>query len=222
MKLDHPTSHDAEIPCQIHPFLLSTPLSYVSPLELVAGWMSDSASLAESLEGYGYRLGKLLGRGAFGSVYVATESATNVSLALKFLPRANAQVERLTTEIGVLSSMSHPHIVKMHRVLLLPAEVVVVMDRAWGGDLMHLLEREGGALPEAWASRLIKQVTRALRYAHSTKVIHRDLKLENILLRHVSGEHAIVADFGLSQLQSNSTQEQRLCRSGSLYYMVSL
>ena len=94
--------------------------------------MSDS-SLADLLEGYGYRLGKLLGRGAFGSVFIATESSSNVSLALKFLPRANAQVERLTTEIGVLSSMSHPHIVKMHRVLLLPTEVVVVMDRAWGG-----------------------------------------------------------------------------------------
>ena len=168
-----------------------------------------------------YVVGAVLGRGSFGTVVSGVVKATGEAVALKCLPR-NSQVERLTTEFGVLSSMTHPHIVRMRRVLLLPSEVILVMDLGKGGDLLHLLEQQpSGALPEEWTRQLIKQIWRALRYAHSTKIIHRDLKLENILLRDAQGKHALVADFGLSQLQT-ITSAQRLCRSGSLYYMVSV
>lgn len=167
-----------------------------------------------------YVVGKVLGRGSFGTVFLATVRETGESVALKLLPR-DSQVDRLSTEFGVLSSISHPHIVSIRRVLLMPSKVVLEMTLGKGGDLMHLLERQpGGILPELWAKRLVKQMCRAIRYAHSTKVIHRDLKLENILLKDVEGQHALIADFGLSQLQSFNS-EQRLCRSGSLYYMVS-
>jgi len=182
----------------------------------------DAALAAQQLQ-----RGAKLGAGAFGTVYAARDLATGESVALKFLPVSTSDIERLTTEVGVLSHLSHAHIVCMRKVVRLPAHLVVVMPRALGGDLRALLERApGGALGEDAARRVLQQLARGLRYAHSKKVIHRDLKLENVLVREApgaagaEGEHVLIADFGLSAMGHSRTTDALLSRSGSLYYMV--
>ena len=184
---------------------------------------AGEAERAAELAAHGLQRGAPLGRGSFGTVYGGRDVlAGGEPVALKYLPVSTSDVERLTTEVGVLSHLSHPHIVCLRRVVRLQASLVVVMQRAFGGDLRALLERApGGVLGEDQTRRILRQLARGLRYAHSKKVIHRDLKLENVLIK--GGEepdHVLLADFGLSQLGHGRMTESLLSRSGSLYYMV--
>ena len=176
---------------------------------------------------HGLQRGPPLGRGAFGTVFAGrdlTASGSEAEVAMKFMPISSSDTERLTTEIGVLSHLSHPHIVTLRRVVRLQAHLVLVMSRAFGGDLRACVEAApGGALGEDSARVILRQLARGLRFAHSKKVIHRDLKLENVLLRGSSeagGSHVLLADFGLSRMGQKTETDALLCRTGSLYYMV--
>ncbi len=183
--------------------------------------MAFSAGAEKELAAHGLQRGAHLGTGSFGSVFSGTDVATGEHIALKYLPVDTAELDRITMEIGILSDLNHPVIVRLRRVVRLPSHLVLVMQRALGGDLRDLLESQpSGFLDEGTVRLIVSQLCRGLRYMHSKKVIHRDLKLENVLLKDEMGCEVLLADFGLSSIRHNANS--RLNLSGSLYYMVRL
>jgi len=112
----------------------------------------------------------------------------------KFLPR----------ELVICQKLKHPNIVRTHDVINTSSRVVMVMDYAPKGDLLSYC-RLRGALPESSAQKLFKQIADGLHYLHEHKIIHRDLKCENILIGMMN--QCQIADFGFAREMDGVTSK---------------
>jgi carbon catabolite-derepressing protein kinase len=148
-----------------------------------------------------YRLVRYLGRGSYGKVYEGIHTMTGKSAALKFISKGTmaklADAERIAVEIHCLEAIDHAHVIQLWEVINTDDNVVLVFEFAGGGDLKRLVS-ERGKLGEGHAARLMLQIAEGVDYCHRHKIIHHDLKLENILL--VDDETVKLADFGLSKV----------------------
>ena len=149
-------------------------------------------------------LGVTLGKGSFGKVKLATHCRTREKVAVKIVDKASISnvddVERVYRETFILTTLKHPHIIKLFEVLDTPDAIMLVMEYAGGGELYSYVH-EQRRLPEPLACRLFTQILNGVEYCHRAKIIHRDLKLENILLTEHSTHSSPsvkIADFGLS------------------------
>lgn len=147
-----------------------------------------------------YSLERELGRGGMGIVYLAREVLLDRDVAIKVLPtllaRNPAARERFLREARMAASLSHPHIVPIHRVGEAGGFVFFVMSYVEGETLGERI-RNRGPLSPAEASRIVREVAWALAYAHGRGIIHRDVKPDNILLEAATGR-ALVTDFGIA------------------------
>jgi serine/threonine-protein kinase len=148
-----------------------------------------------------YSLERELGRGGMGIVYLAREVQLDRLVAIKVLPAALAAQsgvrERFLREARIAASLSHPHIVPIHRVGEANGFVFFVMTYVSGETLGERL-RSRGPLSTAVATRLVREVTWALSYAHGRGIVHRDIKPDNILIEADTGR-ALVSDFGIAR-----------------------
>jgi tRNA A-37 threonylcarbamoyl transferase component Bud32/tetratricopeptide (TPR) repeat protein len=146
-----------------------------------------------------------VGRGGMSIVYRAQDLKHNRTVAIKVLrPELSEQIsaERFLREIEVVAGLTHPHILPLHDSGEADGLLYFVMPFVEDGSLRARLDNEG-ALPEADAIRIAAEIADALGYAHRHGVVHRDVKPGNIL---ISGEHALLADFGIAHLAA-SVQE---------------
>jgi len=153
-----------------------------------------------------YDFYKVLGRGACGVVYHARCKETGRDVAVKairlqsFGKKANnaATVQNLAREAELMQRLDHPGIIKLHEVITGRACLYIVMELVTGGDLFdRVIARK--RLPEGAARGLTKSILEAVSYLHEQGVVHRDLKLENILM--VSEREDVemkLTDFGLA------------------------
>src|SRR3954467_11769033 len=143
----------------------------------------DFIDLQDALAG-DYSLEHELGRGGMGVVYLAREVQLDRHVAIKVLPQSLAIEpgirERFLREARLAASLSHPHIVPIYRVGEAKGLVFFVMAYVSGEPLGERL-RSRGPLPTAVATRLFREVTWALSYAHGRGIVHRDIKPDNIL-----------------------------------------
>ncbi len=133
-----------------------------------------------------YRVIERLGGGAMASVYRAVDVTSNQAVALKVLAPGADDIlrERFRVEARTVSVLEHPHIVRTLRVGQVPHGFpYIAMELVAGDSLATLLERQN-QLSVADSCLLLEPVARALAYAHSHHVVHRDVKPSNILLRH--------------------------------------
>src|SRR5436190_9834427 len=148
-----------------------------------------------------YSLERELGRGGMGIVYLAREVQLDRLVAIKLLPSAlasRAEVrERFLREARTAASLSHPHIVPIYRVSEAKGFVFFVMAYVSGETLGDRL-RSRGPLSAAVATRLLREVSWALSYAHGRGIVHRDIKPDNILIEAETGR-ALVTDFGIAR-----------------------
>jgi serine/threonine-protein kinase len=148
-----------------------------------------------------YSLERELGRGGMGIVYLAREVQLDRLVAIKLLPGALASRpeirERFLREARMAASLSHPHIVPIYRVGEAKGLVFFVMAYVNGETLGDRL-RARGPLSAAVATRLLREVTWALSYAHGRGIVHRDIKPDNILIETETGR-ALVTDFGIAR-----------------------
>ena len=148
-----------------------------------------------------YSLERELGRGGMGIVYLAREVQLDRLVAIKLLPGALASRpeirERFLREARMAASLSHPHIVPIYRVGEAKGFVFFVMAYVSGETLGDRL-RARGPLSAAVATRLLREVTWALSYAHGRGIVHRDIKPDNILIEAETGR-ALVTDFGIAR-----------------------
>jgi serine/threonine protein kinase/formylglycine-generating enzyme required for sulfatase activity len=159
-----------------------------------------------------YTIERELGRGGMAIVYLAHDRRHDRPVALKTLrPELVPALgpERFLREIQIAARLQHPNILPLHDSGEANGLLYYVMPYVEGESLRARLDREG-QLPIEDALAIACQVADALAYAHSRDVVHRDIKPENILL---SGEHALVADFGIARAISEAGGE-RLTETG--------
>ncbi|XP_055903644.1 aurora kinase C [Eupeodes corollae] len=166
-----------------------------------------------------FDIGRSLGCGKFGNVYLAREKESKFVVALKVLFKKqiyNSNVEhQVRREIEIQSHLRHPHILRLYGYFHDEARIYLILEYAPKGTLFKELQSQPEKrFDEKQSATYIKSLASALRYLHERDVIHRDIKPENLLLGY-KGELKI-ADFGWSVHEPNSMRTT-LC--GTLDYL---
>lgn len=164
-----------------------------------------------------FEIGKPLGKGKFGRVYLAKEKKSSFICALKVLHKAEIQqgkVEKqVRREIEIQSHLAHPNILRLLGHFHDATRIFLILEFAGQGELYKHLRREQ-RFSETKSAHYIAQMASALKYLHKKNIIHRDIKPENILVG-VFGEIKI-SDFGWS-VHAPTNRRTTLC--GTLDYL---
>ena len=139
---------------------------------------------------------KPLGKGAFGEVYLTSKQGSKEKFATKKIDKKftlNPKAKKyLDNEIGILKDIDHPNIVKLYDVKETSQFYYLVTEYCNGGGLSDCLEqyqeKHNKAFPEEIVQYLMKQIVSALRYLHNKTILHRDIKLDNILVHFENEE----------------------------------
>ncbi|KAL8774050.1 MAG: hypothetical protein Q9209_001158 [Squamulea sp. 1 TL-2023] len=148
----------------------------------------------------GYILGKTLGEGEFGKVKLGWKKDGSVQVAVKLIRREAlggnpSRLPKIYREINILRELSHPNIVRLHEMTETDKYIGIVLEYASGGELFDyiLLHRY---LKDNAARKLFAQLISGVGYLHKKGIVHRDLKLENLLLDR--NKNIIITDFGFA------------------------
>jgi len=149
-----------------------------------------------------YEISKVLGKGAFSVVKLATRKSDGKQFALKIMRKADEgdlkKDQIIKTEIEILKRVDHPHVVKMEEVFEMDDEIILVLQLITGGELFEKIV-EKTFYTEKDASKVIRQILEGLQAMHNHQVVHRDLKPENLLLSTNDDDaDVLITDFGLS------------------------
>jgi len=155
-----------------------------------------------------YRAGKVLGKGAFGKVSLALHKLSKKLVALKLLNKEflknETSKEKVMQEVRILKRFRHPNVVKIFETFESIKHIVVVMELCAGGDLLNYV-RKRRRLKETYAKYIFKQIIEGIAHIHQKGVLHRDIKLDNILL---DGKGIIkIGDFGVSRIITNINEK---------------
>jgi eukaryotic-like serine/threonine-protein kinase len=167
--------------------------------------------LARALAGR-YEIERELGRGGMATVHLARDLRHDRRVAIKVLREevaAAVGAERFLEEIRVTASLQHPHILPLFDSGSADGLLWYVMPFVEGETLRSRLERERRLTVDV-ALQLVREMADALEYAHGRRIVHRDVKPENVLLHD---GHALVADFGIA-LALEHAGGARLTRTG--------
>jgi len=166
--------------------------------------MSDADNLKQaidSLEG-DFELVRELGRGATAVVYLLKDRALDRDVALKVIRASfggdEEALARLQREARLVAQLTHPNIVKLYGTHRLPdGSFALLMEHVPGRNLKEVL-REEGAFTVQQTVEVLKDIASALAYAHRRRIVHRDVKPENIYIDEEVGA-ARLADFGVAR-----------------------
>jgi formylglycine-generating enzyme required for sulfatase activity len=161
-----------------------------------------------------YTLLKKLGEGGFGSVYLAEHRFIKKRFALKILHESVLNIpnfiERFEEDVGILATLDHPSIIKIHNISKADNRYFLVMDVVCDelGEVMnldHFLATRNKILSERELETILRQLASAVDYAHSIPfhneyLVHRGIKLSNILVDTKGQMRVFLSDFGLSRL----------------------
>ncbi|KAM6453135.1 aurora kinase B isoform 2-T2 [Liasis olivaceus] len=164
-----------------------------------------------------FEIGRPLGKGKFGNVYLARERDSKFIVALKVLFKSHMEKEgvehQLRREIEIQCHLSHPNILRLYNYFHDKKRVYLILEYAPRGELYKELQKYQ-RFDERRTATYMEELADALLYCHSKKVIHRDIKPENLLMG-LKGELKI-ADFGWS-VHAPSLRRKTMC--GTLDYL---
>ena len=168
-----------------------------------------------------YEIIKSLGKGSFGEVFLVKNKINNVKRAMKKIKKNNEldlTEEELFNEINILKKIDHPNIIKIFEFYITSEAYYLIIEYCEGGDLYHYSKFH--KLTEKQISYIMYQILSALNYCHKMKILHRDLKPDNILLKNSLNNYCDIkiCDFGTAQIfQKNEFQNEII---GTLCYMA--
>uniref|UniRef100_UPI0008530C93 serine/threonine-protein kinase n=1 Tax=Thermogemmatispora onikobensis TaxID=732234 RepID=UPI0008530C93 len=167
-----------------------------------------------------YRLERLLGQGSFAQVYLATHLHLGMQAAIKILNQVANQeaIEQFRREARTIAALVHPHIVRVLDFGLHEGRFpYLVMDHLPGGSLRQRYPA-GSRLPLLVALDYTRQIAEALHYAHEARIVHRDVKPENMLIGR-DGQ-VLLADFGIATIAVSTRLQSTQDLAGTVTYMA--
>ncbi|XP_037936338.1 serine/threonine-protein kinase fused [Teleopsis dalmanni] len=163
-----------------------------------------------------YSVNSLIGEGSFGRVYKAFRKDDNKVVAIKIISkrgRTTKELKNLTRECDIQAKLKHPNVIEMFESFETNHDLIVVTEFALT-DLHRFLARNGSLIEER-AQKLTCHLVSALYYLHSNRILHRDLKPQNVLLNEVL--HAKLCDFGLARNMTMGTHVLTSIKGTPLY-----
>ncbi|EDW01876.1 GH20210 [Drosophila grimshawi] len=160
-----------------------------------------------------YKLIKTIGKGNFAKVKLAKHLPTGKEVAIKIIDKTqlNAMsLHKLFREVRIMKSLNHPNIVKLFQVIETEKTLYLIMEYASGGEVFDYLVLHG-RMKEKEARVKFRQIVSAVQYCHQKRIIHRDLKAENLLLD--SELNIKIADFGFSNEFTPGSKLDTFCGS---------
>lgn len=147
-----------------------------------------------------YVLGQTLGEGEFGKVKLGWKKDGSVQVAIKLIRRDSlgtnpSRLPKIYREISILGGLSHPNIVRLHEMIENERHIGIILEYASGGELFDFILNHR-YLKDNAARRLFAQLVSGVGYLHKKGIVHRDLKLENLLLDR--NRNIIITDFGFA------------------------
>ena len=161
---------------------------------------------------------KKLGKGGFGEVNLYQDLNSKVQYAVKTVDKSELKDSKyLQSEINILKMLDHPNIIKLKNVIDEETSLIIIMEYCNGGSLSDCLyrfkEKYKRGFPEEIIQYLMRQIVDALDYIHDKNIIHRDLKLQNIMIHfdneidrmnfNIMNAKIKIIDFGVSKLLSS-------------------
>ncbi|XP_040844909.1 serine/threonine-protein kinase 33 isoform X1 [Ochotona curzoniae] len=176
-----------------------------------------------------YTFGRVLGQGSFGLVVEATNKETETKWAIKKVNKEKAgssAVKLLEREVNILKSVRHEHIIHLEQVFETPKKMYLVMELCEDGELKKILDRKGH-FSENETRWIIQSLASAIVYLHNKDIVHRDLKLENIMVKSsfidANNEMRLnikVTDFGLAVKKQGRSEAMMQTTCGTPIYMA--
>ena len=147
-----------------------------------------------------YILGQTLGEGEFGKVKLGWKRDGSIQVAIKLIRRDSlgtnpSRLPKIYREISILRDLAHPNIVRLHEMVETDRHIGIIMEYASGGELFDYI-LNNRYLKDNSARRLFAQLVSGVGYLHKKGIVHRDLKLENLLLDR--NRNIIITDFGFA------------------------
>lgn len=147
-----------------------------------------------------YMLGQTLGEGEFGKVKLGWKKDGSVQVAIKLIRRESlgtnpSRLPKIYREIAILETLAHPNIVKLHEMVETSQFIGIILEYASGGELFDYILTHR-YLKDNTARKLFAQLISGVGYLHKKGIVHRDLKLENLLLDR--NRNIIITDFGFA------------------------
>ena len=156
-----------------------------------------------------YLLVKSLGKGTFGEVFLTKKGKSSKLYATKKIPSSkllNKDFKKyLENEINIMKQLEHENIIKYHESYQTSNNIYIIMDYINGGNLSEYLTKyklkNGHPFSQAMIQYFVKQIVEGLIYIHRKNIIHRDIKLENILLQIPNHTNADLVDYSLTKVK---------------------
>ena len=183
-----------------------------------------------------YTLEKIIGKGSFGQVYLTSKTGTNKLFATKKMPKTMVLQPKVkkyfNNEIHILENIDHPYIIKLYEIKQTINNYFLIFDFCNGGDLNHCLEKykkkNKKPFTQEIVQHLMNQIVNGLQYLHNSKILHRDIKSDNILVHFKSKEDLQnlnllnadikIIDFGFARYLEDDSLAQSVL--GSPLYMA--
>ena len=177
-------------------------------------YLEESKKLSEKIKAYGkahkynsypktnlyfYKIGRILGRGAFGKVNLALHVLSGYLVAMKSFNKnkKNFPLYKIKNEITIMKKLrNHKGIVKLLEAFENDKYYFIIMENVIGGSLLNAINKMG-RLPESLAKNIFRQLMETIKYIHSKGIVHRDIKPDNILLN--LNNNIKLCDFGVSK-----------------------
>ncbi|KAI9489284.1 kinase-like domain-containing protein, partial [Zychaea mexicana] len=166
-----------------------------------------------------YLLLHTLGEGEFGKVKLGIQIESGREVAIKLIKKdhidSSSRMTKVEREISVLRTVCHPYIVKLYDVIETEKYIGIILQCASGGELFEYILAHR-YLKERDACRLFAQLISGVHYMHQKHIVHRDLKLENLLLDR--DRNIIITDFGFANQFTSAKNDLMATSCGSPCY----
>ena len=155
-----------------------------------------------------YKYGRMIGQGAFGKVNLGLNVLTGRIVAIKSLNKQNLEKnnenkKKILYEVDLMKKLNHPNITKILELFESDKYFLIIMEYINGGNLFSFVKKRR-KINEKTAKFLFRQIIQGIKYIHSNKIVHRDIKLENILID--LNNNIKICDFGIGKILEKKNQ----------------